>query len=165
MMKIKGLILLLCFIIPIFLYGTAIAKTINMKAECIGYLEMAADANSVELAEKHLSKGIEYLEKNNLKYGSTGIFFHTPGNNIEFWYENLKSAQIQLQEFESESELEESNILMKLRETLLDETGEVTHPNMISFYPNHALWFWFLILGWLLLMMPVGGFLLELYDY
>lgn len=164
-MKIKGSIFLLCFVIPIFLYGTAIIKTINMNAECIGYLEMAADANSVELAEKHLSKAIEYLEENNLKHGSTGIIFHTPGNNIEFWYENLKSAQIQLQGFESESELEESNILMKLRETLLDEAGNVTHPNMISFYPNHAFWFWFLVLGWLLLVMPVGGFLLELYDY
>ena len=163
-MKIKGLILLLCFVIPIFLYGTAIVKTINMNAECIGYLEMAADANSVELAEKHLSKGIEYLEENNLTHGSTGIIFHTPGNNIEFWYENLKSAQIQLQEFKSESELEESNILMKLRETLLDETGEVTHPNMISFYPNHIFWFWFLVLGWLLFIIPVGGFLSELYD-
>ena len=163
-MKIKGLILLLCFIVPIFLYGTAITKTINMNAECIGYLKMAANANSVELAEKHLSKGIEYLEENNLKYGSTGIIFHTPDNNIEFWYENLKSAQIQLQEFESESELEESNILMKLRETLLDEAGNVTHPNMISFYPNHIFWVWFLALGWILLSMPVGRFLLELYD-
>lgn len=155
-MKIKGLILLLCFIIPIFLYGTATVKTINMNAECIGYLEMAADANSVELAEKHLSKAIKYLEENNLKHGSTGIIFHTPGNNIEFWYENLKSAQIQLQEFESESELEESNILMKLRETLLDEKGEVTCPNMISFYPNHVFWFWLLVLGWLLFIIPMG---------
>lgn len=160
-MRIKGSILLLCFVISILLYGTAIIKTINMNAECIGYLEMAADANSVELAKKHLSKAIEYLEENNLKHGSTGIIFHTPGNNIEFWYENLKSAQIQLQEFESESELEESNILMKLRETLLDETGDVTHPNMISFYPNHAFWFWFLMLGWLLFMIPVGGFLYD----
>lgn len=160
-MRIKGSILLLCFVISILLYGTAIIKTINMNAECIGYLEMAADANNVELAEKHLSKAIEYLEENNLKYGSTGIFFHTPGNNIEFWYENLKSAQTQLQEFESENELEESNILMKLRETLLDEAGNVTHPNMISFYPNHAFWFWFLILGWLLLVMPVGGLLYD----
>lgn len=163
-MKIKGSILLLCFIIPIFLYGTAIIKTITMKAECIGYLAMAADANSVELAEKHLSKGIEYLEENNLKHGSTGIIFHTPGNNIEFWYENLKSAQIQLQEFKGESELEESNILMKLRETLLGETGDVTHPNMISFYPNHAFWFWFLALGWLLFVISIGGFLSELDD-
>lgn len=160
-MKIKGSILLLCFVISVFLYGTAIIKTIDMNAECIGYLEMAADANSVELAEKHLSKAIEYLEENNLKYGSTGIIFHTPGNNIEFWYENLKSAQIQLQEFESESELEESNILMKLRETLLDEAGDVTHPNMISFYPNHVFWFWFLVLGWLLFMIPIGVFLYD----
>ena len=75
-----------------------------------------------------------------------------------------KTMQIQLQEFKSESELEESNILMKLRETLLDETGEVTHPNMISFYPNHIFWFWFLVLGWLLFIIPVGGFLSELYD-
>ena len=161
-MKIKGSALLLCLIIPIFLYGAAIAKTINMNAECIGYLKMAADANSVELAEKHLSKGIEYLEKNNLKYGSTGIFFHTPGNNIEFWYENLKSAQIQLQEFEGDNELEESNVLMKLRETLLDEAGNVTHPNMISYYPNHVFWFWLLVSGWILL--PVGGVLLESDD-
>ena len=114
---------------------------------------MAADANSVELAEKHLTSSIKYLEENNLIAGSTGIIFHSPTNDLGLWYENLKSAQAQLQELNSKeelTELEESNALMKLRETLLNSEGSVTHPSMISFYPSHAGWFWSMILVWLL---------------
>ena len=56
----------------------------------------------------------------------------------------------ELNAIEELTELEESNALMKLRETLLDSEGHVTHPSMISFYPNHVSWFWSLILIWIL---------------
>jgi hypothetical protein len=123
-----------------------------MNANCISYFEMAADANSVEIAEKHLSTGIEYLEDNNLTEGNTKVFVYKPTNDLGLWYENLKSAQTQLQEMNAKeelTELEESNALMKLRETLLSSEGSVTHPFMISFYPNHVGWTWALWLIWL----------------
>ena len=144
---------IICILIPIFVYGGAIIKTIQMDANCISYFTLAADANSVELAEKHLTTGIKYLEANNITSGSTKILINNPKNNIGIWYENLKSAQTQLQEMnkrEDLTELEESNALMKLRETLLSSEGRVTHPSMISFYPGHISWFWSMALIWLL---------------
>ena len=111
-------------------------------------------------------KVLKYLEENDLTNGSTKIFFNKPTYDIGLWYENLKSAQAQLQELKTMdnlTELEESNALMKLRETLLDSEGYVTHPSMISFYPSHVSWFWWMNLGWLLWIVAITfGFLV--YD-
>lgn len=150
---------IICIIVPLIVYGVAIVKTIQMDANCISYFEMAADANSIELAEKHLTSGIKYLEDNNLTKGNTKILIYKPTKDIGLWYENLKSAQAQLQELNSKeglTELEESNALMKLRETLLSSEGVVTHPDMISFYPSHVGWFWSM---WLMWLLWVGAFI------
>ena len=168
MKKILTILCVICIIVPMIVYGVAIFKTIRMNVNCINYFEMAADANNVEIAEKHLTTGINYLETNNITQGSTGIIFHKPTNNIGFWYENLKSAQEQLIEMnqkEDLTELEESNALMKLRETLLDSEGRVTHPSMISFVPGHISWFWWMIFIWLLwiLAIPFGVIAYEQY--
>ncbi|MBO5828833.1 MAG: hypothetical protein J6R59_10350 [Paludibacteraceae bacterium] len=155
----------ICIIIPLIVYGVAIVKSIQMDADCISYFEMAADANSVELAEKHLTSGIEYLETNNLTKGNTKILVYKPTKDISLWYDNLKSAQTQLQELNAKeelTELEESNALMKLRETLLDSEGSVTHPPMISFYPTHCFWFWAMMLIWL---MWIGAFVFGVIAY
>lgn len=133
---------ILTVIIAIAVYGGAIINSYIFDANCIDYFELAANANSVELAEKYLSNGIEYLEKEGLTQGNTNFIFKYPTNDISIWYENLKSAQAQLQELkgrEDLTELEETNSLMKLRETLMDEEGTINHPRMISFYPYHIL--------------------------
>ena len=151
----KAFFIILCIVfilIPIIVYTCSIIKCINMDVNCISYLELAADANSVDLAEKHLTTAINYLETNNLTSGHTGIIIKNPRNDIGIWYDNLKSAQEQLQELKEKedlTDLEESNALMKLRETLLNE-GYVTHPSMISFVPNHVAWFWWMCLVWIL---------------
>jgi hypothetical protein len=155
-MKVRSLLIqscVLCIIVPFIVYGVAIFKAVNMHASCIGYFKMAADANSVNIAEKHLSTGIKYLEENNLTSGSTKIFIYDPTDDLGLWYENLKSAQDNLQKLNAKeelTELEESNALMKLRETLLSAEGSVTHPFMISFYPAHIAWTFVLWLIWLL---------------
>lgn len=149
-----------CILIPCIVYGAAIIKTITMDANCIDYLRMASDANSVELAEKHLTTAIKYIEENDLTEGNTKILVYSPKKDLGLWYENLKSAQTQLQDLmlkDDLTELEESNALMKLRETLLESGGSVTHPAMISFYPNHVSWFWSMSLIWLL---GIGAFVL-----
>lgn len=148
---------IICILIPLIVYTVGIVKTVQMDANCISYFELAADANSVDLAEKHLTTGIEYLEAHNLTSGSTKIIINNPKNDIGLWYENLKSAQAQLQELSARddlTELEESNALMKLRETLLDESC-VTHPSMISFYPGHAGWFFSMMFIWLLWILAL----------
>lgn len=148
----KALLIFLCIVftlIPCIVYGAAIVKSIHMSADCIEYLKLAADANDIKLAERHLTVAVEYLEENDLTEGSTKIIFYKPTDDLGLWYENLKSAQKQLKELKSRddlTDLEESNALMKLRETLLDEEGSVTHPRMISFYPDHVAWFWWMAL-------------------
>ena len=134
------IIFILTIIIAIVVYGGAIINSCTFNVNCIDYFELAANANNVELAEKYLSNGIEYLEKEGLTQGNTNFIFKYPTNDIGIWYENLKSAQAQLQELkerEGLTELEETNSLMKLRETLIDEEGTINHPRMISFYPYH----------------------------
>ena len=144
---------IICTIIPIAVYSVAGAKAARMSANCIDYFKMAADASSVELAEKHLTSGIEYLETHDLTEGSTKIFIYSPKTDLGLWYENLKTAQSQLQELiarDDLTELEESNALMKLRETLCSGEESVTAPLLISFYPEHASWLWGMALIWLL---------------
>lgn len=148
---------IICVLIPIVVYGVAIVKKIQFNVNCLSYLEMAADANSVQLAHKHLTTAINYLEANNLTSGNTKIFIYKPTCDIGFWYENLKSAQMQLEELSQKEELtdlEESNALMKLRETLLDKNS-VTCPSYISFYPAHVGWVWSITLIWLLWILAL----------
>lgn len=144
---------IICILIPIGAYSGGIVKSIKMSVNCLDYLSMAADANSVELADKYLSIGIDYIEKNNLTQGSTEILVYSPRKDLKLWYENLKSAQSQLKELnlkEDLTDLEESNTLMKLRESLLNEEGNLIYPTNISTYPNHVGWFWYLSTIWLI---------------
>lgn len=167
MKKLFIILCVICIIIPLIVYGVGIAKTIKFDANCINYFQLAADANSVTLAEKHLTSGINYLEQNNLTSGYTKIFVYRPTNDIGLWYENLKSAQLQLQELnkkEELTELEESNSLMKLRETLLDSTGTVTHPEGVMFHPSYTSYFWTAVLIWLLWVLAFA-FGVVAYDY
>ena len=156
------LLCIICIIIPIIVYTCGIVKAVTMDVNCISYLELAGDANSVDIAYKHITTAIEYLEANNLTQGNTSIIIKSPKNDIGLWYENLKSAQAQLEQLankEDLTELEESNALMKLRETLLDE-GVVTHPSCISYYPAHAVWGISMLLMWLLFILAaIFGFL------
>ena len=157
MKQLFVILCIICIIIPMIVYTCAIIKAIQMDANCVGYLNLAADANSVHLAEKHLTTAINYLEANHLTSGNTSIIVKHPSNDISIWYENLKSAQTQLRELQNKkdlTDLEESNALMKLRESLTDN-GETIHPEMISFYPSHVSWLWSMFLIWLLWILAI----------
>jgi len=111
---------------------------------CSGYLMRAADANTVETAKGELQKAIVYLEEHELTRGNTSFFFNSPKNDIGFWYKNLKESERELSKIDSTtSSLEKTNVLMKLRETLIENTekgDDVTMPERLAQYPNHALW-------------------------
>lgn len=148
----------ICFASPFFTWVPSIISDIEFSANCGDYLELSADATNVKIAEKHLTKAIDYLEKNNLTSGYTKIFVYYPKNDIGLWYENLKETQTELRamlEKEEITELEESNMLMKLRETILDNAGYVTHPAGISLHPNYTVMFWLNVTLWLLWIL--GG--------
>jgi hypothetical protein len=112
---------------------------IHYSQDCGGYLKRAGDANTVELAEKELTRAVNYVEANKLTSGYTSVVYRTPDEDMEFWYNNLKASQKELRELSPEAtQLEKTNVLMKLRETLLDDGQMVTAPDGVSVYPANA---------------------------
>jgi hypothetical protein len=146
--SMKTFVYAILLLLPLLAWSILrIVSGVNFDRNCEGYLKRAADASTVAIAKIQLDKAIEYIDKNGLTRGYTSIFYTTPDEDIGFWYNNIKSARTELQKVTAETTLlEKTNILMKLRETLLDngETGSsVTVPNGISIYPNNVLYFWF----------------------
>lgn len=148
----KGKIGLLLLIIATIICGIRISKGVQFKQNVSGYLKRAADANTIELAKEELTKAINYLEANNITSGYTSILWETPDEDIDFWYRNLKASQTELENLKSDSALEKTNVLIKLRETLTDgEKSRVTVPEGLAVYPNNKLW------GFLMFIASIFG--------
>ncbi|PIR93613.1 hypothetical protein COT97_05605 [Candidatus Falkowbacteria bacterium CG10_big_fil_rev_8_21_14_0_10_39_11] len=156
------LVLLMCCIPILGWTGARVYNSIFFNKDCGGYLKRAADANQVDIAKKQLKLVVDYLEAHNLTQGYTSLVYNTPDEDIAFWYENLRAALDELQKVNEEtSQLERSNVLMKLKETLLDDTGNgvsITKPSGIEVYPHNMFFAVFGIFG--LLMVGVAGYLL-----
>lgn len=146
-------------IIPFFvLLGVNLYCDAVFEVNCGGHLKRAADANSVEIAEKELKTVIEYADRYRLTTGNTSVLYNTPDNDIEFWYNNLKTSHDELLRVTPEtSQLERTNILMKLRETLMDhgEKGDhITVPGGIDVHPYNTL---MCLLMWGTIIAALGG--------
>lgn len=128
-------------------------KTLHFKQQVTGYLKRASDANTIELAAEELGIALHYLEKHNLTEGYTSILWQTPDEDISFWYRNLVASKKELEASRQASALERTNVLLKLRETLIDdgEKMKVTVPPGISVYPHNHAWF-----GTLIVALVVG---------
>ncbi len=128
-----------------------IVKYVQFNLNCTQNLKRAADANTVERAKEELGKAIFYAEKNNLTEGVVSIFLHQPKNDVGYWYQNMIESYDELENLpEDATSLEKTNVLMKLRETLTDETESgvsVTIPNGISIYPRNVAYFWWGLLS------------------
>lgn len=145
----KNLVALVLILLSITLVGFRIQKGIVFDQNVSGILKRAADANTIDLAKQELGKAINYLEKNNLTTGHTSMLWETPDEDVGFWYQNLKASHTELDNLKSVSALERTNVLMKLRETLLD-TGEktsVTVPEGLAVYPDNKFWAALMILA------------------
>jgi hypothetical protein len=141
-----GIVLLLPFI---FWAIVCIYKSITFDINCGDRIKRAADANTIELATKEMEAVVNYIEVEGMINGYTSIIYRTPNEDVTFWYNNLKSSLEELKKVNPEaSQLEKSNLLMKLRETLLDHGSDgvkVTAPSGISKYPSntaYAVWLW-----------------------
>lgn len=146
-MKKFFLVMAIAMTISTGLWGTIrIIENVEFNTNCTQYLKRAADANTVETAKEELAKAIAYAEENNLTEGVVSIFLHQPKNDIGYWYQNMVEAHSELEKISDEATaLEKTNVLMKLRETLTDDTESgtaVTIPNGIAIYPNNVLYFW-----------------------
>jgi len=157
-------------VVPVLVWcGFRIGNSIIFGKDCGGYLKRAADANTVSAASKEMGIAIAYMEANKLTDGYTSVIYKTPDDDVGFWYNNIKSAKNELDSLPtSATSLEKTNVLMKLRETLLDD-GEkgasITIPHGISIYPNNTGWFWF---GMFSLISLIGSCIvgaLALDDY
>jgi len=138
-----------------------IVCSVSFSMDCAGYLKRSADANTIEMAQTQLNIAIKYLEEHNLTTGYCSIFLKQPKNDIGFWYNNLKASAKELASIPpTASQLEKTNVLMKLRETLLDqgESTTITGPDGISIYPENKLFFWLCIT--FLFLAIVGSFLI-----
>lgn len=145
--------------------GIRIYKNIIFNINCGGRLKRAADANTTELAKEELKAAIEYAQSCNLISGYTSILYRTPDEDVGFWYRNITNSLNELESLRPDAtQLERSNLLMKLRETLLD-TGEkkmsVTVPKGISIYPNNVGYF---IWGLISFIEGLGGVILIVWK-
>lgn len=119
-------------------------KKLDFKQNCSGRLERAATANTVELAMTELNAAIEYATVHDYTHGYTSVFYRTPDEDIEFWYNNLVASYNELKNLPVDATtLEKTNTLMKLRESLTEQ-GEskayVIYPDGLMFYPHNLLW-------------------------
>lgn len=136
-MRIVLAVLCVFAFVGISIYG--LVANINFERKCEGYLKRAADSNTVDLAKENMQLALKYIEEEGLVRGYSNVLWRTPKHDIEFWYKNLSASLQELNSMSPEAApLERSNMLMKLRETLLDE-GQDTHvtlPPQISIFPN-----------------------------
>lgn len=161
-MKRLAAIVAIVFTISLAVYGvTNFFLGVSYRNNVGGHLKRAADSNTVELAKQELRTAITWLEQHNKTSGYTSVFWNTPDEDIGFWYGNLKASLDELEKLpESASPMEKSNMLMKLRETLLDNDAKGTHvtePKGIKRHPHnlaYGLWLWIsailALIGWII---------------
>ena len=153
------------FIASLITPTVCVVKSIQFKQNCSGYLKQAADANSAELALARLNIALDYIERHGLTDGYTSVLWRTEDENIGYWYQNLKVCQHELSDCLDGTQLEKSNVLMKVRESLTDEgkdgTG-LTIPHGISRYPDNLLLGILRLLSYIIL---TGLFILVCKDW
>ena len=138
-------------------------KHIQFVQDCEGYLKQAADANTVAIALDRVTKALDYIERNRLTEGYTSVLWTTEDENIGFWYENIKACKTELKQCLNSTQLEQTNVLMKVRESLMDG-NKLTVPRGTSRYPNNTSW---MIFGWLSIFLIIGGLgiFITAFDY
>ena len=155
---------IICLVIAVLIFIGTMYQYIIFERNCSGHLKNAACANNVELAAKELNKALNYIEKNDLTHGYTSILYKTPDEDIGFWYSNIKLSYNELISVSNETtSLEKSNILLKLRETLIDEvdgTTIVTYPDGIQKYPNNVLYNILLVIAYIFVILSMWYFIL-----
>ena len=142
---------------------TCTVKEIQFNQQCEGYLKQTADANTAEIALERINLAIEYIEAHNLTDGYTSVLWRTECDNIGYWYKNIKACKSELEKSLGGTQLEKSNVLMKVRESLTDngESGTVlTTPYGISRYPYNTLWGIGLWVSWIAFAVGILFFMI-----
>ncbi len=134
--------------------GCRFYSSVQFDIHCGDYLKRAANSNTIELAHQNLKVAVSYAEQHNMTSGNTSALWETPQMDVGFWYKNLSASLGELEAVKpTASPLEKSNVLMKLRETLLDSDSggdQLAVPDGIDLFPHNALFLWW---GWLSLSL------------
>ncbi len=136
-----GIGILLC--LPILFWMGAMTYTgVIFDIDIGGHMKRAADANTIEMATEEMRIVVQQIETKGLTEGYTSIMYRTPDEDVGFWYRNMKSSLAELESIsQNATQLEKSNVLMKLRETLLDSAkngDSITAPPGIPRYPYNT---------------------------
>ena len=165
MKAFAGVLLILVFLAWV---AFRIVNVITFGIDCEGHIKRAADANTVELATQEMRTVVSYLKSHGMTSGYTSVTYRTPDEDVGFWYQNLESSLKELEMVSPQaSQLEKSNLLMKLRETLLDEGQgvSVTSPEGISVFPNNTVYAIWGLIGLVFGIVGVIMFILGIEDF
>ena len=159
--------LLLC--IPLLVFaGLRTYCQITFGIDCGGHMERAGSANSIELAQQEMETVVKYADVNHMTSGYTSIIYNTPSEDVGFWYNNMKASLDELRRVKpTTAELEKSNMLIKLRESLLHHTKEGTHitvPDGISRFPHNTAFCFFGSISCLMALVGVILIRVQLDD-
>lgn len=139
--------------VPMMIWGfLAFMNNLKFEQGCFGHLTRVGHANTIEAAREELESAISFLEQEKITDGYTAIFegMKTPDEDIAFWYKNLKASAEQLKKIPKDvSALERSNVLLKLRETVIHAGAkgeDLVCPPGLSRYPNNLTWIFMLVL-------------------
>lgn len=160
----KTILISLSIVLFVSCLGYGTYKAIVFDTQCKEYLSLAANANSIELARTNLDKAIQYIEQNQLTSGNTAFFIKGPSTDLTSWYANLKACQkeVWIMDVKKGTVLEETNLLMKLRESLMSE-GLIIIPENIALYPNQLLYM--IVLGCSMLFCAFMAFIHVFHRY
>jgi len=137
-------------IFGLLITSVRIIKSVQFDMHCGSYMTRAANANTIAIAKDQMCIVVAYAESNGLTNGTTAVLWLDPNMDIGYWYNNMKSAYQELCSISPDaSSLEKSNMLIKLRESLLTQGkdgAELDCPDNISLFPNNAFWIFILFL-------------------
>lgn len=149
-MKLK-LMVVLCALVTAYLTGYRVGKNIAFDQNVRGYLKRATTSSTVPLAIENLNIALRFIEKKDMTHGYTSVLWNTPDEDVAFWYRNLKASENELRSLSIESTpLEKSNMLIKLRGTLIDhrQKGDIVIvPAGISIHPYNVFYAWLYIVS------------------
>lgn len=163
----RSYLVLAALCLPLVLYSaTNYTLGVLFERGVEGRLKRAADAGTVDFAAKELRAALAYLEEHELTEGYTSILWTLPEEDIGFWHGNLRDSLAELEGITPEAgKLERTNVLMKLRETILDQKAEggvvVTVPPGITRYPHNRLFAAWLALASTGAAVGAGLFILD----
>lgn len=155
---VQKLSVLALFVLSLIMFSAVrIYDGVQFDIHCGDYQKRAADSNNIELAEANLAIVIDYAKANGLTDGNTGVLWSAPEWDVQFWYQNVSASLADVRRVranEHSSDLERSNVLMKLEKTMLiGSGGEINVPDGISIFPANSFffyWLWISVIGFVI---------------